>query len=100
MRSPIAALRLASLTIAALCLTACAGAPVQQMSDARQAISAARAAGAADHAPTQLAAATELLSDAERALEQHQYRVARRQAEEARLRAMAALELAAAAEKR
>jgi hypothetical protein len=97
MRSLFAAPALATLT--AFCLTACAGAPVQQMSDARQAINAARAAGAADHAPTQLAAAAQLLDGAERALQQHRYRVARRQAEEARMRAISALELAAAVEK-
>jgi hypothetical protein len=92
-----AAPRLASLTVAVMCLAACAGAPVQQMSDARQAINAARAAGAADHAPGQLATAAQLLDDAERALQQHQYRMARRQAEEAHEHALAALELSAKA---
>jgi hypothetical protein len=80
-------------------LLGCAGAPVQEMSNARQTINAARAAGAEDHAPTQLAEASDLLGKAERALQQHEYRLARRQAEEARRQAQEALQLAASVDK-
>lgn len=80
-------------------LSACAGAPVQEMSNARQTISAARAAGAENHAPDQLAAASDFLGRAEQALQQHEYRLARRQAEEARRQAQQALQLASSIEK-
>src|SRR5262245_50299767 len=78
-------------------LPGCAGAPVQEMSDARQAISAARAAGAAESAPEPLAQATELLTNAEQALQKHDYRTARRKAEEAHAQAITALNLASKA---
>jgi hypothetical protein len=82
-----------------LALSGCAGAPVQEMSDARQAINAARAAGAAETAPEPLAQATELLASAEQALQKHDYRTARRQAEEAHAQAVTALNLASKATK-
>lgn len=80
-------------------LFGCANAPVQEMSNARQTISAARAAGAENHAPEQMAAASDFLGQAEAALQQHEYRRARRQAEEARRHAQEALQLAASVEK-
>lgn len=88
--------RRAALIAAALIMTlsGCAGAPVQQMSNARQAITAARAAGAAEHAPEPLAQASTLLASAEQALQRHDYRTARRQAEKAHARAVEALNLA------
>ncbi len=91
--------RRAALVAAVLmmALSGCAGAPVQQMSDARQAINAARAAGAAEHAPEPLAQASELLANAEQALQRHDYRTARRQAEEAHAHAVTALNLASKA---
>ncbi len=67
-----------------LVLTACASAPVQEMSDARQAIRAARQAGADQHAPYELATAQQLLDAAETELERRAYDDARRLAEDAR----------------
>jgi len=77
-----------------LCLSGCAAAPVQEMSDARQAIGAARAAGAEERAPEQLKAASDLLTAAEQALLGYRYREARMQAEKALREAQAALEAA------
>lgn len=98
-RSRVAS-RCAALVAAALLgtalvsLSACTGAPVQEMSDARQAIAAARAAGAAERAPEQFAQATNSLSRAEAALQRHDYGTARSQAALARTRALEALRLA------
>lgn len=74
-----------------LALTACAGVPAQEMSDARQAIRAARAAGAEKAAPATLADAQGRLHSAEEALRQRDFREARRAAEEAGVRAREAL---------
>ncbi len=63
------------------------GPPVQEMSDARQAIEAAREAGAEDLASVELASAREKLLSAEGYLRQRSFRSARRDA-------LAALELA------
>lgn len=71
---------------------ACVSAPVQEMSNARQAIAAAEEAGAAQRAPAELAAAQTLLSRAEQRLQDKRYREARRAAVAAKLRAAAALE--------
>lgn len=49
-------------------LSACAGPPVQEMSNARQAVIAAQRAGAARYAPTPYAQAERWLDDAEFAL--------------------------------
>jgi hypothetical protein len=68
--------------------------PVQEMSDARQAISAARAAGAMRFAPAQLMAARRWLEDARHALQIHDYGYAARDARTARQRALAALHAA------
>ena len=43
--------------LAGVTLSGCAGAPLQEMSDARQAVRAAERAGAAKHAPEPLAEA-------------------------------------------
>ena len=67
--------------------------PVQDMSDARQAITVARAAGAADLAAAELAAAEKYLQNAEDKLDDHEYREARNAALEAKLRAQKALQL-------
>jgi len=92
MSSSAAARRGAALAFVALIgLVACAGAPVQEMSDARQAIAAARSAGGAERAPEQFKLATSLLAQAEAALEKHDYKAARRQAQQARTKAMQAL---------
>jgi hypothetical protein len=74
-----------------LALTACAGVPAQEMSDARQAIRAARAAGAQKAAPATLADAQHRLEVAEEALRQRDFREARRAAEQAGARAREAL---------
>ena len=70
----------------------CASAPVQEMSNARQAIAAAVDAGAEDHAPGELEAARKLLADAESSLHDKRYREARRAAMAAKTKAVAALE--------
>lgn len=72
-----------SLAFAGL-LSACAGVPVQEMSDARQAVEAARQANAQTHAPEELQAAENLLQRAEEALTEGYYRQAREDAEAAR----------------
>ena len=77
-----------------LCLVAvlgCATAPVQEMSDARQAIAAAEEAGAAQHAPDSLAAARQALAEAERSLQVRSYGSARVQAISAKTKAVEAL---------
>ena len=81
---------LASLAFA-LALAACAGAPVQEMSNARQAIRAARDAGADKAAPQKLNEAEVLLNRAEDSLERRAYREARRNAIAARDKAAEAL---------
>jgi hypothetical protein len=63
------------------------GPPVQEMSDARQAIEAARDAGAEDLASDELASARAKMASAESHLRQRSFRSARRDA-------LAALELA------
>ena len=83
------------MMLAVACVAACAGAPVQEMSDARQAIRAARAAGAAERAPDALRSAEQLLATAEHELKDGDYREARRAATAARARAGEALSAAA-----
>jgi hypothetical protein len=73
------------------CLMACAGAPVQEMSDARQAIQAARAAGAPTRAPDDFSAAQAAIQRAESQLQQHEYSSARQAAIEAKHDASVAL---------
>lgn len=82
------------MLLALLVLAGCTVAPVQEMSDARQALQAARAAGAADHSPGELAAAEELLHRAQRALEAGDYVQARDSALSARNAAVEAREQA------
>jgi Domain of unknown function (DUF4398) len=74
-------------------LVACAsGPPVQEMSNARQAIKAARDAGAEQAAPQQLTEAEALLERAESSLQKRDYRDARRDAIAARGKAAEALD--------
>lgn len=80
--------------LAVLLLAACATAPVQEMSDARQAIQAAEDAGAAESAPQALSDAIRLLSSAEQKLQIRAYSSARHDAREARRRAAEALRAA------
>lgn len=79
------------VAVALLALTACAvSAPVQEMSNARQTIQAARDAGAEQHAPELLSVAESLLDKAALKLEQGKYPVARDLALEAQEQAMSA----------
>lgn len=72
-------------------LAACQSAPVQEMSDARQAINVAKEAGAEEYAPDYLKAAMTYLKRAEGFLSQRQYEQARREAVKAKASAMDAL---------
>lgn len=76
---------------ALLFLAGCQSAPVQEMSDARQAISVAKKAGAAEHAPTDLKAAMDYLESAESFIIQRRYDQARREAVNAKASALEAL---------
>jgi hypothetical protein len=78
-------------------LAACAGAPVQEMSNARQAIRAAHDAGAERVAPQQLIEARAYMEQAEASLQTRNYREARRQAVAARGKAVEALDAAQSA---
>jgi hypothetical protein len=69
-------------------LAACASAPVQEMSDARQAIRAAEAAGARLHSPQQIREAYWLLEKAQKNLESRDYLDAKRFALDARDKAI------------
>jgi len=75
-------------------VAACGTAPVQEMSEARQAISAARDAGARDYATVQYNRAESLLKTAEHMLNNRHYGKARQSANEARDEAIRARETA------
>jgi hypothetical protein len=81
----------AALVAVSALLAGCAAAPVQMMSDTRQTIRAAEAAGASNVAPQALATAREELRRAEQMLRNGEYREARREAEVARQSAADAL---------
>jgi hypothetical protein len=83
--------RLISVIVLLAALVACGGAPVQEMSDARQAIAAARVAGASERAPADLDAAQAAIARAEAHLQAQEYTRARIAALEAKHRAAAAL---------
>lgn len=80
MNAPVRALVLLLMSLTA----ACAGAPVQEMSDARQAIHAAQALAEHPADRAELAAAERMLREAEAALEARRYDDARRLADAAR----------------
>lgn len=85
------------LLVSCAMLAACASSPpVQEMSDARQAITAAEEADAATSAPELLVEARRLLAEAERHLRDESYGQARVNAVRAKNRAVAALEAAEA----
>ncbi|QKT04936.1 DUF4398 domain-containing protein [Ectothiorhodospiraceae bacterium 2226] len=87
--------RLLAVPVSLLFLAACAVAPpVQEMSDARQAVQAARDAQAQRYAVDVLVAAERLLEQAARDLEAGQYRSARDAALEAKEQAMRSRSLA------
>ena len=78
--------------VALLSLSACETAPpVQEMSDARQAIAVAREAGAEEFAAFHLRAAERYLASAEEALNKRAYNEARRDARQAKMKALDAL---------
>lgn len=79
------------MLIAAVCLAACHGPPVQEMSDARQAIAAARVAGAETRAPADFDAAQAAMTRAEAHIQAHEFARARIAAQEAKRRASSAL---------
>jgi len=83
--------------LCAMLAAGCAGAPAQQMSDARQAIRAAEQAGARQHAPELLADAQQLVDRARVNLQKGDYRQARDDADLAREKAMEARRLSEAA---
>src|SRR5262252_2154948 len=86
------AVLLSCLLSAVLLFIGCASAPVQEMSDARQAIRAAQDAGAAAKAPQTFAQAQDALSRAESLLNKRFYSSARKSAEDAHSKVIAALE--------
>jgi PBP1b-binding outer membrane lipoprotein LpoB len=83
--------RLSLVILSCFCFGACASAPVQELSDARQAIVAARAAGAATSASADLNAAQTAIASAEAHLQAHEYRRAKFAAVAAKRHAVAAL---------
>jgi len=85
------ALLLGALLFVAGCETS---PPVQEMSDARQAIAVAREAGAAEHAAFHLKAAEDYLKSAEEKLNEQQYSRARYDAKQAKMKALDALKAA------
>lgn len=70
--------------------------PVQEMSDARQAITAAKEAGAEEYAADELNAAVEFLNSAETYLQNDSFHFARRDAIAAKSKALDALKLSEA----
>lgn len=87
--------KLPLLVVAMLLLAACATAPVQEMSDARQAIRSAEEAGAARRSSGTFSTALRLLWEAQANLEAGAYANARRLALDARDQAVKAREQAA-----
>ena len=83
------------LLAAALFVAGCeTAAPVQEMSDARQAIAVAREAGAEELATIPLKAAEFYLQSAEEKLNNQQYSQARSDAKQAKMKALDALRFA------
>ncbi len=87
-------LAITAFTAAMALLSGCAGAPVQEMSDARQAISSAEKAGAQVRAADDLEQARKMLETADLRLEQGDYKGARASAVEAKMMATEAREKA------
>jgi predicted S18 family serine protease len=86
--------KLTVLSVLLLALSACVSAPVQEMSDARQAIRSAEEAGAVRYSPQHLQRAQELLERAQTSLQSGAYFDARRWALDAREEAIVAREKA------
>jgi len=89
---------LAILVLGGTGLAGCAGAPVQEMSNARQAIKAARDAAGELTTPQSLIEAEALLNRAEYSLQRRAYKAARRDAIAARGKAAEALSTARTAD--
>ena len=84
-------LRFIAMFVGILGLAGCTSAPVQEMSDARQAIAAARVAGATENSSPDYYAAQAAIARAEKHLEAQEYTRARYAAMEAKRHAGAAL---------
>lgn len=84
-------LRFIAMFVGILGLAGCNSAPVQEMSDARQAIAAARVAGATENTSPDFYAAQAAIARAEKHLEAQEYTRARYAAMEAKRHAGAAL---------
>jgi len=84
-------LRFIAVFVGVACLAGCGGAPVQEMSDARQAINAARVAGATNATSPDFYAAQAAITRAETHLQAQEYTRARLAAMEAKRHAAAAL---------
>jgi hypothetical protein len=84
-------LRFIAVFVGVVWLIGCAGAPVQEMSDARQAIAAARAAGATPTTSPDFYAAQAAIGRAEAHLQASEFTRARLAALEAKRHAAAAL---------
>ena len=76
---------------AVVAVSACTGAPTQEMSDARQAIAVAREAGASTSAGDELAEAERYLESAQDKLQRRLYQGARQDAMQAKNKALEAL---------
>jgi hypothetical protein len=85
---------LALALLAGAAMGGCAGAPVQEMSNARQAVKAAERAGAPAVAPVLMSEAKQTLKSAESHLRRGDYRTARDEAELARSKAVEARRIA------
>jgi hypothetical protein len=70
--------------------------PVQEMSDARQAIAVAKEAGAEERASIHLKAAEDYLESAEKKINERQFQQARYDAKQAKMKALDALRAAEA----
>ena len=84
-------LRFIAVVVGIASLFGCAAAPVQEMSDARQAIVAARAAGANEGNSPEMYAASKAIARAEQHLQAQEYTRARLEAMQAKHHAGAAL---------
>lgn len=82
------------LVVSLLLLGACAVAPTQEMSDARQAVRAAHAVGADKYAPDTLHKAEIQLHNAGDQLRKRAFRMARKDAESAKINAINAQDIA------
>ena len=87
-------LRFISVFLGILCLIGCTSAPVQEMSDARQAIVAARQAGVTESTSPDLYAAQAAITRAEKHIQAQEYTRARLAAMQAKRHAGAALAIA------